>query len=104
MTKEDERESFFKSTTLHGVRDVYQAHKGHHRFWTAFWSLVVILMVIVACMGCYGIIIGYVNAPTITTVQTVSVDEIFLPDVAICYMGGANVTRLREAGKRKICF
>ncbi len=99
MAEEKERESFFKSTTLHGARDVYQAHKTNHRFWTAFWLLVVILMIIATCIGCYLIVIGYINAPNVTTVQRVSVDEMSLPDVAICYMGGANVTRLREAGK-----
>ncbi len=99
MAEEDERESFFKSTSLHGIRDAYHAHKGHHRFWMAFWLLVLIIMISLACRGCYEIISGYMNAPTVTTVQTVSVDEMLLPDVAVCYTGGANVTKLREAGK-----
>ncbi len=100
----DDSECFFQSTSLHGVRDLYLAHKKSDKIALVFWFFVVVMMALFVGLGSFWIIQGYIDAPTVTTVTAVAADDLLLPDIAICYMGRPNVTKMEEAGAISTTF
>lgn len=80
-------------TSCNGIIDLYESTNSKWKF--AFWSTTMSVLLCAAVWFTYQTAMGYIETPTVTNIRTVTKSGIELPDIAICYNGGLNVSAMR---------